>query len=227
KMKLDLLKKNNIPKDVSASLGDIGETLNDSIHYTRQLMSELKPPPGLKDAEFEDMLYWLKDKMKQHDLKVVIEDGVKTKPLPGKSRIILQQSIRELLFNVVKHAGVNEAHINLENTNGKLKIDVKDNGEGFKLEGKNLRPTRDGGFGLFNIKERIEMIGGKFKIKSKPGDGTMVTLLAPLKVAQEPTGQEPTGQEPTGQEPTGQAAAILDKNKVEPIKVLLVDDHQM
>ncbi len=217
KMKLGSLKKKNNSEDITESLNDLDETLNDSVRYTRQLMSELKPPPGLKGAEIEDTLYWLQGKMKQHELNVVIEDGVKAKRLPKESNVILQQSIRELLYNVVKHSGVKEAHIVLNKMDGMLKIEIKDNGKGFESESEDLKPTTDGGFGLFNIKERLEIIGGKFNIKSKPGEGTTATLLAPLKVAQEATGQEATGQE----------ATIGKKGKDQLIKVLLVDDHQV
>jgi signal transduction histidine kinase len=61
--------------------------------------------------------------------------------------------------------------------NSQLYITVEDNGIGFS--GPSVTYN---GYGLFNIRERMNHINGHFEIKSKPGRGTKVTLIAPLKI---------------------------------------------
>jgi len=59
---------------------------------------------------------------------------------------------------------------------------VEDDGVGFipsKLDSVLLQ-SKKGGFGLFNIKERLEYLGGNTNIKSSPGKGTCITLTVPL-----------------------------------------------
>jgi signal transduction histidine kinase len=51
---------------------------------------------------------------------------------------------------------------------------------GYNLAGKN-QDDNTHAFGLFSIRERIRPLGGELEIDSKPGQGTMVTLMAPLK----------------------------------------------
>ena len=43
------------------------------------------------------------------------------------------------------------------------------------------RTVREGGFGLFSIRERLEQLGGLLKIESKPAHGTKIAMVAPLK----------------------------------------------
>ena len=62
-----------------------------------------------------------------------------------------------------------------------MQIAVTDDGDGFDVEDKNLDIHRWGGFGLFNIRERLDYIGGAMEIQSQPGRGSRFVLIAPLK----------------------------------------------
>jgi signal transduction histidine kinase len=96
----------------------------------------------------------------------------------------LFQSVRELLFNVVKHAGVDEATVSLSQVprpRPSVMVEVTDRGRGFEPAKRRLVPTEEGGFGLFSIRERIDLIGGRVEVASSPGKGTRVTLSVPLK----------------------------------------------
>lgn len=95
-------------------------------------------------------------------------------------RVLLFQAIRELLTNVAKHANARNVSVSIKKRDGNLEIIVKDDGSGFDTT--KLKPGRSvtNGFGLFSIREPIELMCGKLKIESKPGCGTKVTAIVPL-----------------------------------------------
>ena len=126
---------------------------------------------------------WLADWMEQaHGLRVIlpINDSVQ---IEGEGiRVLIFQSIRELLFNVVKHAGVKQAELEFSQADGGfVQIILRDHGNGFNSEEIYNWQTNPSGFGLFSIHERISLIGGEFRVESSTGTGSCFTLLAPQK----------------------------------------------
>ncbi|MEX0648057.1 MAG: PAS domain-containing sensor histidine kinase [Balneolaceae bacterium] len=183
RMELDVAKKlvgeteSDSPVDKAAGLVD------DAIRYTRQLMSDLKPPDDVKE-NISRLMDWLTIRKKKYGLNVSVEDDRKPKPLRDDIQTALFQSVRELLFNVIKHSGTDEAKIILERLDEKVHITVEDRGKGFNPE-KELERTEDDGFGLFNIREQFERFDATMVIDSEPGKGTKVTLAAPLDLEKE------------------------------------------
>lgn len=99
----------------------------------------------------------------------------KMRRLPRRTATILLKSTREMMFNVVKHAGAKEATITLSNDPRVFRITIADNGRGFKTRGDH-HPT---GVGILSVTERMRTIGGRVAIKSAPGNGTKVSLILP------------------------------------------------
>ena len=62
-----------------------------------------------------------------------------------------------------------------------IRIEVKDDGVGFNPKILNQKITKNEGFGLFNLKERLRHLRGKLEVSSKVGQGTSVAIMAPLK----------------------------------------------
>lgn len=87
---------------------------------------------------------------------------------------------QETLNNIIKHSGAKEFNLILQDKGENLRFIISDNGNGFDL--KSLTTERElGGFGLLNMKERVESFGGEFKIDSTPGEGTVVMVSIPKK----------------------------------------------
>jgi len=107
-----------------------------------------------------------------------------TEELDEATATVLFKSARELLFNVVKHAGVSAATVSLHSDGGMLQLAVEDRGTGFPqtVEAEELDPGR--GLGLFGIRERLADLGGRMRIESEAGVSTRVTLWAPITVLQ-------------------------------------------
>ncbi|CAN5417424.1 N/A [soil metagenome] len=154
-------------------------SLLQAIQLTRQLTLDLSPPVLESDGLVE-MLRWLAVHMYQlHGLTTVV-DGAVNVNLPNREvRILLVQLVRELLFNVVKHAGVKQAHLELRTEDGRLLIEVSDQGQGFDVTSVTdaAMPT---GYGLHSVQARLALFEGKIVVTSQRGAGAKITLYVPL-----------------------------------------------
>jgi len=116
---------------------------------------------------------------RQHGLKVKVAAEEKLPPSDEDLRVLLFQTVRELLFNVVKHANVKTAAVEISHSDGVVRIDVNDDGKGFDAGDKNSDGRNNQG--LKRIDQRLQLLGGRTEIASAPGKGTRVTLYSPLK----------------------------------------------
>jgi len=112
---------------------------------------------------------------------VEFEDDRQPKPLSEDVRVLLFQAARELLVNIAKHAQARTAKVSITREGDQVRVDVEDDGVGFDSTEIGSSMDTTGRFGLFSIRVRLEPLGGHMEVDSKPGHGTRVTLVAPLK----------------------------------------------
>jgi signal transduction histidine kinase len=180
-MQLAELKRKLKDSDQRALLDEAEQVLADTTTQTRTLMLELAPP-GLHDTGLIEALRWLADRVaKQQRIAVSVEDDGALKPLEDQVTVLLFQTVRELLQNVVKHARSKRATVRCTMRDDTFTLDVIDPGVGFEVHSIDRLPTRQGGFGLFNIRERLKLMGGTIDIHSIVGEGTTVRIRVPLK----------------------------------------------
>ena len=162
------------------TLNHVLDTLKQTIDNTRNLTSEISPPV-LYQFGLEAALEWLVEYIhRQHNIMVIFKDDKQEKPLDAEVKIFLYQAVRELLINVVKHARAENVEISISRNDSHIQICVKDDGVGYhSLDNDNHKPSHQG-YGLFNIKQRLDQLGGQIEIESQPNCGTQVTLVAPL-----------------------------------------------
>jgi len=220
RMKLGQAKPHIREPKIQQLLSEADDALTQSLTYTRFLVAELSPQV-LYQFGLPAALKWLAGQMKTHGLTVETHCEADHLPLAENRAVILYQSVRELLFNVVKHAGTDEASVTLaydgEET---LTITVADRGCGFNPAGTAEPGGQHAGrFGLFNIQERIEAIGGRLHLTSAKGHGTSISLVAPL--AAEPS-SSPSPSLPRAAQPAVSSAVHSQR-----LRILLVDDHAM
>lgn len=143
-------------------------------------------PPILDTAGIETALEWLCSSMRDdYPVQISLSKDRKPKPLGAEERYLIYQAVRELLMNVVKHAHTDHAQLSLTVDHDLLVVQVKDDGVGFNLSEMRLKQQNCDGYGLYNVQQRIEHIGGKFTVKSAPQKGTAIKLTVPL--AESPT----------------------------------------
>jgi signal transduction histidine kinase len=156
--------------------GLLGECIAESRSLTLQLC-----PPVLHEAGLAAAAEWLGRHMEQTcGLDVDVKVDPQAEPESEAVRILLFEAARELLFNVVKHAETGQARLALSATrDGRVCLTVSDDGAGCApTESQSDQPTSSG-FGLFSIRERLELMGGRMEIDTAPGRGTRVTVWAP------------------------------------------------
>jgi CheY-like chemotaxis protein/two-component sensor histidine kinase len=196
----------------------IEDILGESIQMSRSLSVELSPPV-LQEAGLAGGLEWLARWMRdKHNFNVELSlDG---RPrLPEDVTVLVFESVRELLFNAVKHAKVSWARVSLQqNGSSETRIVVSDEGMGFDPALLTSMESA-GGLGLFSIRERIDSIGGSFEIDSAPGKGCRFALIVP--------GMADAASALPGRYPSGSADSADTGPEGPRIRVLLVDDHAL
>ncbi len=182
KIKLGMLHKGSSSTQESALVKEINGLIDQVIKSTSSLTYELSPPV-LYDFGLEAALKWLGEQVEEkHGVTCQVQISDNPKPLDHDTSMVLFQSVRELMNNAVAHGKASCVKITLWTADSELGIKVEDDGVGFDTSSDPLLPDPVGGFGLFNIRERLETLGGSFQIESQPKGGTRVRLLVPLKL---------------------------------------------
>ena len=153
--------------------------IDECIAASRSLTAELSPYI-LHEAGLNVGLKWLASWMADKQGFSVDLEMEEIRPLPDTTKILLFESVRELLFNAVKHSHTHSARVSLGTVDGSLHLVVSDQGVGFDPNARPLAGEPGKGFGLFSIQERLELIGGQFEIASTPGKGSRFTLSVPV-----------------------------------------------
>ena len=163
---------------VGSRLDEVDELLAQSIDASRSLTMELSPP-ALHERGLIPALHWLGRRTEEKQgLSVRVTAPEALEPGDRDVGLLLYQSARELLLNIVKHAGVSEAELTLGRDDDDLCLLVADAGSGFDPSGTNSAST----YGLVSVRQRIEWLGGTMQVESAPGRGTRVSLRVPTAV---------------------------------------------
>lgn len=180
KIKLKSLRKFSESAESKSIIEEILQLVDQTIKGARTLTFELSPPI-LYELGFCHAVQWLVDQFnEQQDIEIILGKYVGDIDLDNSVRFILFQALRELLINIIKHARATKVKINMSVVEENLKIVVEDNGIGFP-ESLNTYS----GYGLFNIRERMNYINGHFKIMPIAHNrGTRATLMTSLKLSE-------------------------------------------
>jgi signal transduction histidine kinase len=137
-------------------------------------------PAILKGEGLSDALVWLAAQMKdQYGLEVTLQPNGIAARYDDSLRILLFQAVREILFNIVKHARTREATITMQRVDKYTRITISDDGIGFDSEAI-LDGSKTAG-GLLNLQHRLNLMGCNMQIKSQPNaKGTQVIIDIPL-----------------------------------------------
>ncbi|MEX0745974.1 MAG: GAF domain-containing protein [Phycisphaeraceae bacterium] len=176
KLRLNAL-SGRVDEEGEQALRLVDDLLSRSVNSARSLSVELSPPilhdAGLP-ASLEWLARWMHDK---HNLNVTTHLDPTAELPDADMRVFVFNAVRELLFNVVKHAGTRDAHVELALLDPQhIRIIVQDQGNGFDVNGSSDDRT---GWGLFGIQQRLGVLGGHMTITSEPGRGTCIEMLAP------------------------------------------------
>jgi PAS domain S-box-containing protein len=220
-MQLALITRANV-RALPSAVDGIQSIISEAIAASRSLTVELSPPI-LHQSGLAAGLSWLAARMEEkHGFSVRVRSDRSAEPTDESLRILLFESVRELLLNAVKHSGERHAEVVMLRTpNRWTRVVVEDSGLGFDPTVIQARRAT-GGFGLFSIQQRLAHVGGRLEIESAPGKGTRAILMTPL-----PQVSLSDVEMPDGPSPTFEPDALRVRAKGRPIRVLLADDHQL
>ena len=181
KIKLSELREEAADEETAGSLSVVLKLVEQSIEGTRSLTLDLCPPI-LHEMGLGHAVEWMAERMReQYGLEVFCEiEGFPDK-LDDDISAFLYRALRELLYNVVKHAEATRAYIEAECDDNLIRVTISDDGRGFTGVAQGPKGATHSGFGLFSIRERLKHLGGRMEIDSRPGAGTQITLEAPTK----------------------------------------------
>jgi len=150
----------------------IDDMLMDAIQKSRSLSHELCPAI-VQHGTLRDAVLWLAEQMQiKHGLIVDVEALGEVDSRSDAIKSFLFRATQELLFNVVKHARLNRATVRVRRLGRCLYLSVSDRGQGF--DPGTLKAAK--GFGLFSIRERVELMGGRMRISSVEGHGSTFSI---------------------------------------------------
>lgn len=226
RMKLRALQGRTLDEGFDEAVQRVDEILDACVAESRSVTVQLSPPV-LYDIGLLPALEWLARQIwDRHNLLVRVECVDQAEPSDENIRVLLFHAVRELLANVVKHSGVPCASIQVSRLEGdQFQIVVRDQGTGVDPATLETRMADAGAFGLFGIRQRLELVGGKLEVQSRLGEGMCVTLVAPLSSSPCATLEEvfATGIEQVALD--GEAPVEMDAVGSRAIRVLLADDH--
>ena len=208
---------------LQAAAQGVDSILHEALEASRSLAIDLSPPV-LHESGLAAGLNWLASRLREkHQFEVKLRTDSDAEPATEETRLLLFECARELLFNVIKHAGVSQASVTLERAaDDRLALVVADRGKGFDPNLLEKRRADEVTFGLFSIQERLTQIGGGMDVETTPGKGTRIVLTAPIGETEERI-EEPAEEGRARQE----AESAQARQHEDRCRVLIVDDHRI
>ena len=176
---LSLQSNEGISSKASSALQQIQNELSEAIGITRSLSIDISPAV-LHGEGLEDAVSWLDSQMQeQFGLQVELESNMNGVNLEDHMRVLLFRAVRELLFNIVKHAKTRKAAVYMEHVEGRVRVTVSDKGQGFDAGA--IMAHANTAHGLLIIQDRLSLMGGSMEIISQPDKGTQIKIEVPLE----------------------------------------------
>jgi signal transduction histidine kinase len=162
-------------EDARAAAAGLRELVVATLQDVRRLAVELRPS-ALDDFGLVAALEHLTASFQeQTGIQVDLGVALGEERLPGGVETALYRIVQESLTNVVKHARARRVSIALTRMQHSVKAVVEDDGQGFDPEN-----TREGGFGVVGMRERLSLLGGRLRVESSPGAGATIVADVPL-----------------------------------------------
>lgn len=164
-------------------LRELKRLVRGSLQEIRKIIFDLRPM-SLDDLGLIATLKQYTNRfMDETGVDVILETYSEHIHVDSLVEVAVFRIIQEALNNVVKHADATQVFINLKIVEDTLIGSIIDNGQGFDIEDQKFQPARDvrtSGFGIYSMKQRAELLRGKFSLKSQMGKGTTIRLEIPI-----------------------------------------------
>ncbi len=155
-----------------------------SVDIVHQFARELRPAV-LDDLGLIPALHsFMKSFTARTGVRTHLTAFAKVEDLDTAHRTVLFRVVQEALTNVARHAQASRVEVSIQQRPDCTCMKISDNGQSFEVE-RVMRARGGKRLGLLGMRERLEMVGGRFQVESVPGRGTTVTAqLPPVKGAE-------------------------------------------
>ncbi|RKY03666.1 hypothetical protein DRP77_05670 [Candidatus Poribacteria bacterium] len=175
---IKLMLESKARESADESLREIKELISGLISRLRNLLSDLQPSALAKKGLLTALKSYFKRYSDQTGVRVVFSQRGLRRRLPAEVKIAVYRIVQEALTNVARHAGVNEARVEIRAEGDKISLKVEDEGKGFDPDAVLRSGTA---YGLAGMRDRATAIGGWLRVDSAPGRGTRVIAEIPLR----------------------------------------------
>jgi len=172
--------------DVEASkieLKELKSVVKDSLQDVRRIIYNLRPM-SLDDLGLIPTLQrYINTFIEQTGISVILKARGNYEDIKPVISLTIFRVMQESLSNIKKYANAKKVSVNIENLNNYIIFSIIDDGIGFDInEAKKKHFNIDSGFGLFSMRERVELLQGEFELISEKGKGTKITVKVPINV---------------------------------------------
>ncbi|MEW6325979.1 MAG: sensor histidine kinase [Thermodesulfobacteriota bacterium] len=184
KLRIRFIKKNlrDDQKLIKQECEDTLQFIDQVIENVRRLSIDLSPTV-LDDLGITAAIRWLINNLRASNNKLnVAYKIINIDPFFSQNaQINIYRIIQEVLTNIVEHAQAKNVSINVKKQGNTISFIIEDDGIGFDIKEAMTKISIERGLGLASMEERVQMLGGDFKLRSKEGKGTQVKFQIPFK----------------------------------------------
>jgi signal transduction histidine kinase len=159
------------PARALEALGKAQELAKKGLTSVRESVAALRVSP-VEDRSIDEAIGELIEETKAFGIPTEFKTLGNIKPIESKSALALYRVVQEGLTNVRKHASASHVEVELDFSQAEvIRLTLKDDGVG--------AADTDGGFGLIGLRERVQLLGGEFRIHTQPGKGFRIEVTLP------------------------------------------------
>ena len=166
------------PRMAQTELRFLRELLRRELGDVRSFLTQLRPPVLAELGLYGAIVDTVSTQAALSGLHITTELGAPTDGLDDPTRTVALRIVQEALQNVRKHAAATSVVVSTALEDGQWVLEVRDDGRGFDTGAVAARGRRN--FGLQFMRERAELVGAQFEVRSRPEAGTVVRLAIPL-----------------------------------------------
>jgi len=184
KIECDMLLKDQpgLQSHVKEKLLAISNSLQRAISSVRDLSYDLRPPVLADMGIAEGIKIYCEEFSKKNGVKIDFRSaGLHFFDMDSNSAIHLYRLVQEGLNNIRKHADATQVNIMLMGASPNIILRIEDNGKGFDVKARELALSNEKRLGLRSMKERVNLLGGRMTIQSRPMQGTNLLIKIPFE----------------------------------------------
>jgi signal transduction histidine kinase len=177
-------------QDGQDELKHVSGLVRQTVGEARRIIADLRPT-ALDDFGLKSAIRLHLDTLRAAGWRIAYKDSLSDERLPAATETAIFRVVQEALNNVGKHAGTKRVNLSLEQhpaegtspgEGGRVRIQIRDYGRGFVPESSASRGGPGERVGMTGMRERVTLLGGEFRVASRPGVGTLIVAEIPLLV---------------------------------------------